>query len=210
MNQQREFGLDDGGIRENSGPVECLGMTFEDPSEPYHCEPFAADSSGGKNDSIYNAHAYHTKSPWTVVAQYTKHFTEPGNIILDVFAGSGMTGAAVASVGGGRAAVLVELSPCAKAKDRWYVPDPRRAGDLEKLRDRALHKEFDEYRDAKQKRLKVFRLEAVRAGFKRAWQERDYATIIAVARKIPESVLQEDPKLLMWFDQALTRSGEDA
>jgi len=42
------------------------------------------------------------------------------------------------------------------------------------------------------------------------WQDRDYATIIAVARKIPEQVLQEDPKLLMWFDQALTRSGEDA
>jgi len=35
-------------------------------------------------------------------------------------------------------------------------------------------------------------LEAVRAAFKKAWQERDYATIIAVARKIPENVLQED------------------
>ena len=60
------------------------------------------------------------------------------------------------------------------------------------------------------KRLKVFRLEAVRAGFKRAWQDRDYETIIAVARKILENVLHEDPKLLMWYDQALTRSGEDA
>ena len=49
--------------------------------------------------------------------------------------------------------------------------------------------------ESNQKRLKVFRLEAVRAGFKKAWQERDYATIITVARKIPEHVLQEDPKL---------------
>jgi hypothetical protein len=48
----------------------------------------------------------------------------------------------------------------------------------------------------------------VRAGFKKAWQERDYKTIIEVARKIPENVLQEDPKLLMWYDQALTRSGQ--
>jgi hypothetical protein len=54
--------------------------------------------------------------------------------------------------------------------------------------------------------LKVFRLEAVRAGFKKAWQERDYATIITVARKVPENVLQEDPKLLMWYDQALMRT----
>ena len=95
-----------------------------------------------------------------------------------------------------------------KAKDRWYVPDPNKAGDLEKLRERALMHEFQEYCESKQKRLKVFRLEAVRAGFKKAWQERDYAKIIAVARKIPENVLQEDPKLLMWYDQAVTRKGE--
>ena len=94
----------------------------------------------------------------------------------------------------------------AKAKDRWYVPDPNKAGDLEKLRERALLREFDEYRESTQKRLKVFRLEAVRAGFKRAWQDRNYETIIAVARKVPENVLQEDPKLLMWYDQALTRT----
>ncbi len=95
----------------------------------------------------------------------------------------------------------------AKAKDRWYVPDPNKAGDLEKLRERTLLKEFEDYRAPSQRRLKLFRLEAVRAGFKRAWQSRDYATIIAVARKIPEEVLQEDPKLLMWYDQAVTRTG---
>ncbi len=95
-----------------------------------------------------------------------------------------------------------------KAKDRWYVPDPNKLGDLEKIRERSLLKEFNEYKESNQKRLKVFRLEAVRAGFKKAWQERDYATIIAVAKKIPENVLQEDPKLLMWYDQAMTRSGD--
>jgi hypothetical protein len=58
-------------------------------------------------------------------------------------------------------------------------------------------REFDEYCESKQKRLKVFRLEAVLAGFKKAWQERDYATIIAVTRKIPDKVRQEDSKLLI-------------
>ncbi len=95
----------------------------------------------------------------------------------------------------------------AKGKDRWYVPDPNKAGDLEKLREKALLREFEEYRTSAQKRLKVFRLEAVRAGFKKAWQERDYGTIIAVAQRIPDDVLQEDPKLLMWYDQAVTRAG---
>ena len=94
----------------------------------------------------------------------------------------------------------------AKARDRWYVPDPNKAGDLEKLREKALLKEFEEYKQAK-KKLKVFRLEAVRAGFKKAWQDHDYPTIVAVADKIPNNVLEEDPKLLMWYDQAVTRMG---
>ena len=96
----------------------------------------------------------------------------------------------------------------AKGKDRWYVPDPNKAGDMEKKREKSLLKEFEDYRTSSQKRLKMFRLEAVRAGFKKAWQERDYATIITVASKIPENVLQEDQKLLMWYDQALTRTGD--
>jgi DNA modification methylase len=121
----------------------------------------------------------------------------------------------------------------AKAKDRWYVPDPNKAIDLEKLRERALLREFWEYLPPGYepikagsfegflpglvpkpgpipagKKIKVLRLEAVRAGFKHCWQTRDYRTIIAVAQRIPESVLQEDPKLLMWYDQALTRTGD--
>jgi hypothetical protein len=54
---------------------------------------------------------------------------------------------------------------------------------------------------------KVYHLEASRAGFNKAWQERDYAVITAVADKIPSNVLEEDPKLLMWYDQAVTRMG---
>ena len=97
----------------------------------------------------------------------------------------------------------------AKAKDRWYIPDPNKATDLEQVRERKLVGEFEEYRASRQRRLKVFRLEAVRAGFKKAWQEQDYATITEVAEKISETVLQEDPKLLMWYDIALTRTEEE-
>jgi hypothetical protein len=97
-----------------------------------------------------------------------------------------------------------------EAKDRWYVPDPNKAGDLEKLREKALLKEFEEYRQSTQRKLKVFRMEAVRAGFKAAWTAKEYGTILAVARKLPEEVLQEDEKLLMWYDQAVTRARGEA
>ena len=94
-----------------------------------------------------------------------------------------------------------------KAKGRWYVPDPNKAADVEMRRARILLREFEEYRRSPQRKLKLFRLEAMRAGFFKAWQDQDYATIITVAEKIPEAVLQEDQKLLLWYDQALTRTG---
>ena len=93
----------------------------------------------------------------------------------------------------------------AKAEARWYVPDPHKATDLEKLREHALLREFTEYQKTDLRRLKVFRLEAIRAGFRDAWQKQDYATIVSVGEKIPAGIIQEDPKLLMWLDQATIR-----
>ena len=93
-----------------------------------------------------------------------------------------------------------------KAQDRWYVPDPNKAQDLEKKRDKALLKEFEEYQKSSGRKLKEFRLEVLRAGFKIAWGAKNYKAIIDIAQKIPEEALQEDEKLLLWYDQALTRS----
>ncbi|HRN74418.1 MAG TPA: DNA methylase, partial [Ottowia sp.] len=94
----------------------------------------------------------------------------------------------------------------AKAKDRWYVPDPNKAQDLDKKREKALLKEFDQYRSFTGRRLKEFRLEALRAGFRAAWANKDYQAIIDIAKKIPEEALQEDEKLLTLYDLALTRT----
>lgn len=102
------------------------------------------------------------------------------------------------------------LARVAKAKDRWYAPDPNKAQDLEKKREKALLKEFQAYLGFTGRRLKEFRLEVLRAGFKDAWSKKDYQTIISVAKKIPDEALQEDEKLLLWYDQALTRTEADA
>ncbi|HHC6595445.1 TPA: DNA methylase, partial [Vibrio parahaemolyticus] len=91
----------------------------------------------------------------------------------------------------------------AKAKDRWYVPDPNKAADLEKVRLRALLKEFETYKEAK-KKIKQPRAEALRAGFNTAWEAQDFQTILDISAKIPPAVLQEDEKLLMFYDNALT------
>lgn len=57
-------------------------------------EPYAADVSEGKNNPIYMAHSYHTKVPHLAIMRYILHYTEPGDIVLDGFCGTGMTGVA--------------------------------------------------------------------------------------------------------------------
>ncbi|MBK5966802.1 DNA methylase [Thiocystis minor] len=96
-----------------------------------------------------------------------------------------------------------------KARDRWYVPDPTKQAEREQLRERALLKEFEDYKSSTQRKLKLFRTEAIRAGFKACWQERDYATIVTIGDKLPDAVLQEDEKLLMYYDNARTRGGSN-
>lgn len=101
--------------------------------------------------------------------------------------------------------LLLEQNFLEDESGQWYAPDPSKASDLEKLRLRALMREFNTYLEGRGK-LRQFRSEAVRAGFGECWKKRDYATIIKVAERLPESVLHEDPDLLMYYDNATLRA----
>lgn len=70
------------------------GTSYNEATDDYHREPFAADVSEGKNDAIYNAHSYHTKVPYKAIMRYILHYTNPGDIVFDGFCGTGMTGVA--------------------------------------------------------------------------------------------------------------------
>lgn len=97
-----------------------------------------------------------------------------------------------------------------KAINRWYVPDPNKQADLEKLREKSLLREFEGYLEElekSKKKLKQFRTEAVRAGFKKAWSDKDYEKIVRIGERLPETVIQEDDKLLMYYDNAQIRLG---
>ncbi len=90
-------------------------------------------------------------------------------------------------------------------KGAWYVPDLTNAADLAKVRRKALLKEFWDSCVPGKGKLKVFRMEAIRAGFDECWKQRDFATIVKVGERLPEAVLQEDPALLMYYDNACSR-----
>ena len=90
-------------------------------------------------------------------------------------------------------------------KGAWYVPDLTNAADLAKVRRKALLKEFWDSCATGRGKLRVFRMEAIRAGFDECWKTRDFKTIVAVGERLPEAVLQEDPALLMYYDNACSR-----
>lgn len=99
---------------------------------------------------------------------------------------------------------ILEQNFLQDAQGKWYVPDSNKASDLEKIRKKALLREFNQYLEGKMK-LKQFRTEAVRAGFADAWQRKDFATIVNVAERLPKTIIQEDPDLLMYYDNASLR-----
>src|ERR1044071_828062 len=57
-------------------------------------QPFAENIRAGKKTYVYDAHTSHTKVPPEGIAKLIEYYTEPGNVILDPFCGSGMTGVA--------------------------------------------------------------------------------------------------------------------
>jgi DNA modification methylase len=73
--------------------IEHHGRPY-DPTEKYHREPFAADVKENKHHPIYVAHTYHTKSPHRAIMRYILHYTKPGDVVFDAFAGTGMAGVA--------------------------------------------------------------------------------------------------------------------
>jgi DNA modification methylase len=120
-----------------------------------------------------------------------------------------------------------------RGKDRWYVPDPAKAVDVEAIRNKRLLQEFWELCDQAginrpspqdpsqptlaistpvaikkggRKKLKEVRTEAIRIGFKECFGAKNYATILAIADYLPDNVVEEDEQLQMIHDMAAMRS----
>lgn len=74
-------------------------------------DPYRREVVGGKGSVFYRTHSYHTKVPPEGIVPMIEHYTDPGDLVLDPFCGSGMTG--VASRLSGRRGLLSDLSPAA-------------------------------------------------------------------------------------------------
>jgi DNA modification methylase len=91
--------------------IDKYGKPYDEALDDYQREPFVVDVSEGKTESIYMSHTYHAKVPPAAVEQFIRHYCNPGELVLDVFCGTGMTG--VAAQRSKCKAILIDLSPIA-------------------------------------------------------------------------------------------------
>lgn len=102
----------------SSGPNPNLRRFVEEHAKPYdpatddyNVPPFDQPITTTKATAIYNMHTYWSKKPHDAIQQYIRHYTQPGDLVLDPFSGSG--GTSLAALMEGRSAIAIDLSPAA-------------------------------------------------------------------------------------------------
>jgi len=80
--------------------------------DTYNTPPFDRPIESTKATKIYNVHSYHLgKKPHDAIREYIKHYTQPSDLVLDPFCGSGST--ALAALLEDRKAIAIDRSPAA-------------------------------------------------------------------------------------------------
>ncbi len=74
-------------------------------------QPYAGKLTAEERHPVFAYQPYHTKVPPDVIKRLIEYYTKPGDLVLDGFSGSGMTG--VAARESGRRAILIDLCPIA-------------------------------------------------------------------------------------------------
>jgi len=104
----------DGGNGPNPYLAEWIAehaKPYDPATDDYRREALAEALKASKTAAIYNMHTYRSKKPYDAIVQYIEHYTQPGDIVLDPFCGSGST--ALSALTLGRHAVAIDLSPAA-------------------------------------------------------------------------------------------------
>ncbi len=93
---------------------------YDPETDEYDVSAFDKPIVTTKNSAVFSMHPYHLgKKPFDAIQSYIEHYTEPGDLILDPFCGSGST--AVAALVKGRKSLSIDLSPAATFITRFYI-----------------------------------------------------------------------------------------
>ena len=100
---------------------------YDPESDCYNVSAFDKPITTTKATAIYNMHTYWSKKPHTAITEYIRHYTKPGDLVLDPMCGSG--GTALAALMEGRKAVAIDCSPAATFITKNYC-SPADVSDL--------------------------------------------------------------------------------
>ncbi len=62
---------------------------YDPETDDYAVPAFDKPINTTKATAIYNMHTYWSKKPHDAIRQYIRHYTRPGDLVLDPFCGSG-------------------------------------------------------------------------------------------------------------------------
>jgi len=92
--------------------AHLLERPYDPETDKYNVPAFDHAIETTKATAIYNMHSYHQgKKPHDAIRQYIRHYTKPGDLVLDPFCGSG--GTALAALMEGCKAIAIDRSPAA-------------------------------------------------------------------------------------------------
>lgn len=103
---------------------------------------------------------------------------------------------------------ILEENFIKESDGKWRKPNLQDDVDLTVLRTKSLLREFKLYVEMAGKpkaKIKEARIEALRAGFKQCYIDKDFETIVLVGNKIPQNLRDEDEILLQFYDIAVNK-----
>jgi DNA modification methylase len=68
--------------------VEERATAYDPATDQYKVKPFDKPITTTKATAIYNMHTYWSKKPHDAIREYIKHYTKPGDIVLDPMHGT--------------------------------------------------------------------------------------------------------------------------
>jgi len=105
--------LSPGSFKSKDDVVYIPQYTAKDENFDYKNRPFLKEIKVKKRavKRYYGCNAYFTRQTWNVVAEYIKNFSQKGDLVLDPFSGSGITG--TEALMNGRRSINIDLNPMA-------------------------------------------------------------------------------------------------